>query len=54
MALSMIKVLLKSFARKLGYVITRFGPARDAVEVRKPFFDKKNISVVLDIAVNIV
>lgn len=47
----MIKMLLKSFAGKLGYVITRYDPARDAVEVRRSLFNTQNISVVLDIAV---
>lgn len=52
MAFSMIKVLLKSFARKLGYVITRYDPARDAVEVRRSLFNSRNISVVFDVGAN--
>lgn len=49
---SIIKVLLKSCVRKLGYVITRYDPARDAVEVMRSFFNSRNISVVLDVGAN--
>ena len=48
----MIKMLLKSFAGKLGYVITRYDPARDAVELRRSLFNTRNISVVFDVGAN--
>ena len=52
MVVSMIKMLLKSFARKLGYVITRYDSTRDAIEVRKSLFNTQNISIVFDVGAN--
>ncbi len=48
----MIKRLLKSYARKLGYVIAAHDPAMDPIDVRRSLFRTKKINVVFDVGAN--
>lgn len=48
----MIKTLVKSALRKLGYIVSRYDPTRDPDAVRRWFFQSSAIQVVLDVGAN--
>lgn len=48
----MIKNYIKSFAKKQGYIISKYDPKRDPAEIKKSFLVRNNINVVLDVGAN--
>lgn len=48
----MLKAVIKSIARKFGYIIAAYDPARDPIEIRRLLFETHNVDLIFDVGAN--